>query len=247
MSAGVGAVSPHLDDLALSCAGVLGTQSGSLMVTALAGGPSVVDPLTGWEALSGEFQPGADIVGVRREEDVRASALLDSDCHHLDHWDHQYRNPTYGYQGPTDSTELIRAITTDLARLVEGSALDTWIIPLGLSHPDHVITAAACLALVERFPDIEWLVYEELPYAVYQPEAVAGAMDDLRAQGFDLRPAGLGGVPEMQGKRRVVGCYRSQLKSLGDGVEVALRSPEQVHRLSRQNEEGRQPHTSTLG
>jgi LmbE family N-acetylglucosaminyl deacetylase len=235
VSSGVGAVSPHLDDLALSCAGILAAHSDSSLVTALAGGPAGVDPVTGWESLSGEFRPGDDIVGARRAEDSQASAMFSSECHHLDHWDHQYRNATYGYRGSTDPSELIRAVTVDLATLVDRSVLDTWIIPLGLSHPDHEITAAACLALVDQFPEIDWLVYEELPYAIYQPEVVVGAIADLQAKGFDLRPADIGGIPDRQRKRRVVNCYRSQLKPLGDAIDDAVSAPEQVHRLSRRN------------
>jgi LmbE family N-acetylglucosaminyl deacetylase len=203
------------------------------MVTALAGGPRTVDPVTGWEALSGEFQPGADVVGARRAEDVRAATMLGCHCRHLDHWDHQYRNPTYGYEGPTDRAGLVRAVASDLRSLVEGAALDTWMIPLGLSHPDHVIAASACLALVDEFPEVDWLVYEELPYALYQPGAVGSAIADLRSQGFDVQPPGIETSPDSGRKRRVIDCYRSQVKPLGDGVDAAVTATERVHRLSR--------------
>ncbi len=203
------------------------------MVTALAGGPAVVDPLTGWEAISGEFQPGADVVGARRAEDARAAAMLGCHVRHLDHWDHQYRNATYGYRGPTDGAGLVRALASDLGRLVESAALDTWMIPLGLSHPDHVIAASACLALVDEFPEVDWLVYEELPYAVHQPGAVGSAIADLRSLGFELRPAGIEVDPDPMGKRRVIDCYHSQVKPLGDGVGTAVNAAERIHRLSR--------------
>ena len=233
MSPAVGAVSPHLDDLALSCATVLAARPGSSMVTALAGGPPSVDPITGWEALSGAFQPGADVVGARRAEDALAATMLGCHCRHLDHWDHQYRNATYGYEGPTDDAGLVRAVASDLGSLVQRATLGTWMIPLGLSHPDHVIAAAACLALVDEFPDVDWLVYEELPYAVYQPGAVGSAIAGLRSQGFDVQPAGIETSPDPEGKRRVIDCYRSQVKTLGDGVDVAVNATERVHRLSR--------------
>jgi len=203
------------------------------MVTALAGGPPVVDPVTGWEAISGEFQPGADVVGARRAEDARAATMLGCHCRHLDHWDHQYRSSTYGYEGPTDHAGLVRALASDLGSLVEGAALDTWLIPLGLSHPDHVIAASACLALVDEFPEVDWLVYEDLPYAVLRPGAVGSAIADLRSLGFELRPADIEMRLDATGKRKVIDCYHSQVKPLGDGVGAAVSATERVHRLSR--------------
>jgi LmbE family N-acetylglucosaminyl deacetylase len=229
----LGAVSPHLDDLALSCATFLAAHPGSSMVTALAGGPAVVDPVTGWEAISGQFQPGADVVGARRAEDARAAAMLGCHVRHLDHWDHQYRNATYGYEGPTDRPGLVGALVTDLGCLVGSAALGTWMIPLGLSHPDHVIAASACLALVDEFPEVDWLVYEELPYAVQRPGAVGSAIADLGSLGFELRPTGIEVDPDPTVKRRVIDCYHSQVDPLGDGVDTAVNATERIHRLTR--------------
>jgi LmbE family N-acetylglucosaminyl deacetylase len=229
----VGAVSPHLDDLALSCADLLAAHPGSSMVTVFAGGPASVDPVTGWEAISGMFEAGADIVGARRAEDSEAATLLGCTPVHLDHWDEQYRHGRYRYRGPTDE-ELVAAVSADLEDLIGRSGLATWLVPLGISHPDHEITAAACLAVAERHAEIEWLVYEELPYAVYEPGRVEVLTAGLEGQGFGLRPAGdLERSGPGPGKRRVLECYASQVPSLGDGVRDALSRPERVHRLCR--------------
>jgi LmbE family N-acetylglucosaminyl deacetylase len=202
------------------------------MVTAFAGGPPSVDPVTAWEELSGFFRPGADIVGARRQEDVRAASVLGATFHHLEHWDHQYRTSTYGYPGPSVRVELVRAVAQDLEVLIDASAPTTWAIPLGLNHPDHEVTAEACLEVVEKLSDIDWLVYEELPYAVSLPEKVLGATANLRSRGFELRPAeGIEVSADVPGKRRAVDCYRSQLGPLGPAVDVAVNSPEQIHRL----------------
>jgi LmbE family N-acetylglucosaminyl deacetylase len=226
----IGAVSPHLDDLVLSCAGLLGAHPESSMVTVFAGGPSSVDPVTGWESLSGLFQPGADIVGTRRHEDVRASGELGVTCLHLDHWDHQYRNATYAYQGPS-GPELARSIIADLERLIDRMALDTWAIPLGLSHPDHEVAAAAGLDVAARNPGIEWLVYEDLPYAVHQPKKVDQATTAIRSRGFELHL--VDPFPSDRSlKERAVSCYRSQVLPLGDAVGVAVDTPERIYRLT---------------
>lgn len=235
------AVSPHLDDLALSCAGLLATRPGSSMVTVFAGGPPLVDPVPGWERLSGLFEAGADIVGARRDEDLRAAAMLGCTPVHLGHWDDQYRHAVYGYRGPTGEA-MVAAISSDLEGLVRRLGASTWLVPLGLSHPDHQITATASLAVAERHPEIDWLVYEELPYAVYEARRVERLRSRLEDRGFVLVPVEDlvrtdrsdpdkrtdGSDPD---KRTVVDCYTSQVVSLGQGVSDALASPERVHRL----------------
>ena len=225
-------MSPHLDDGVLSCASLLAAHPGSSLVTAFAGGPSTVDPITEWEELSGFFQPGADIVAARRGEDAQASAALGAMFHHLGHWDHQYRNPTYGYSGTSVRDELVQAVGQDLEVLIDASAPTVWAIPLGLAHPDHEITALACLDVVERLPDIDWLVYDELPYAVYLPDKVTAAMANLRSRGFDLQSAeGVEMSVDLPTKRQAVECYRSQVGPLGVGVDASVNAPERIRRL----------------
>ena len=234
VASGIGLVSPHLDDGALSCAGVLAAHPGSSMITVFAGGPPAVDPITEWEALSGFFDPGADIVGARREEDRQASATVGASYEHLDHWDHQYRVPTYGYRGPTDDPALVRAVAADLEALISVSGKATWAVPLGLSHPDHQLTAAACVAVAGRLSDRQWLVYEDLPYAVYLPDTVDPAMALLHSAGFELEPTDVGpGPTDLESKWQAVNCYRSQLGPLGDAVATAVKTPEKVWRLVR--------------
>jgi len=204
------------------------------MVTAFAGGPATVDPVTAWEELSGIFAPGADIVGARRNEDVLASAELDATFRHLDHWDHQYRSATYGFRGAADRSALIRVVAEDLESLVAASASSTWAVPLGIAHPDHEVTAAACLEVAGHHPELDWLVYEELPYAVYLPGKVLEAEASLRSRGFELQPAeGVEMSADPSSKRRAVSCYRSQLQPLGEAIGVALDTPERLHRLTR--------------
>lgn len=229
----LGAVSPHLDDLALSCADLLAAHPGSSMVTVFAGGPAAVDPVTEWEAVSGMFEPGADIVGTRRAEDAHAASLLGCRPVHLDHWDDQYRVEDHDYRGP-EGAELERAVISDLEDLVGRLGLATWLVPLGLMHPDHRITAAACLAVAGNHPEVEWLVYEDLPYAVYDAGRVGKLTARLETRGFLLAPAEevepIDGGP---GKRRVLACYRSQMGSLGNSVQDALSRRERIHRLTR--------------
>src|ERR1700685_4579865 len=161
MERGVGSVSPHLDDLALSCATILAAYPGSVMVTVFAGGPASIDPLPGWDQSCLVFEPGDDVVATRRDEDRRAAEVLRASPRHLDHWDYQYRDPAYGYEEP--DAHLGGAIAEDLAGLVEELDMDRWLVPLGILHPDHRMTAEACLVAPRQVSDVEWLRREGLP------------------------------------------------------------------------------------
>jgi LmbE family N-acetylglucosaminyl deacetylase len=233
MPDGVVAVSPHLDDLALSCAGFLAGRPGSLMVTAFAGGPETIDPLPDWDRAADSFLPGADVVGARREEDLAASVVLGATTRHLAHWDWQYRTPVYGYDGPAGRDELARDVAADLALVIERHDFATGVIPLGLVHPDHQATAHACLAIARSHPEIEWLVYEDLPYTLEFPGEADKTRCRLRDRGLGLTDTALAEAPSAQStKRSAVCCYRSQLKALGDRVEQSITAPERLYRLT---------------
>ena len=227
---GVGSVSPHLDDLALSCSTFLAGHPGSVMVTVFAGGPTSVDPLPGWDRGCLVFEPGDDVVGARRDEDRRAAKVLHASTRHLDHWDYQYRDPTYGYEGPTSG--LAAAVAADLRSLVGELAVDQWLVPLGILHPDHQVTAEACLLAAGRRSNVEWLVYEELPYATVYPEERRIAMDALRHHGFSLEQLATPCASEGQAaKRSAIECYASQMPALAGGVDQAVATQERIHRL----------------
>ncbi len=233
MPEGVVAVSPHLDDLALSCAGFLATRPGSLMVTAFAGGPEAIDPLPDWDEAADSFLPGADVVGARREEDLAASAVLGATTRHLGHWDWQYRTPTYGYDGPAGRDELARGVAADLTLVIERHDFATWVIPLGLVHPDHQATADACLIVARSHPEIEWLVFEDLPYTLEFPDEADKRRRRMGDRGLRLADTAVAEAPSAQAtKRRAVCCYRSQLKPLGHRVEQSITAPERLYRLT---------------
>jgi LmbE family N-acetylglucosaminyl deacetylase len=226
------AVSPHLDDLALSCGTYLAARPGSILVTVFAGGPASVDPLPWWDQECGVAKPGDDVVGMRRAEDRRAAETLEATVVHLEFWDNHYREPIYGYEGPTG--DLVDAIAHEVEATMHRLEPTTWLVPLGILHPDHRAAAAACLDLAERHPDVEWLLYEELPYATRCPRDRRLALEELAGRGFtlddELAPAsGVAG----DRKERAVACYPSQLAGLAEQVDEALATPERIHRLSR--------------
>lgn len=228
------AVSPHLDDLALSCGRLLASRPGSLMVTVFAGGPGHVDPLPDWDKESGAFKPGDDVVGRRRQEDIEAAEVLGAATHHLEFWDWHYRDPIHRYDGPTTRADLSEAVATELRSLIDRLQAATWLIPLGLIHPDHRVTARACLAIAERHPTIEWLVYDDLPYALEFAPDIDRAVSDLATQGLELEPdTHLESSPHQSVKREALHRYRSQCPALGDRVEASITASERIRHLTR--------------
>ena len=225
-------ISPHLDDAALSCSLLLAANPGSHVTTVFAGGPSSVCPLTTWDRLAGYFPEGADVVGVRRGEDMSASAMVCAKPVHLAYWDRQYRNDSYGYRGPAED-ELPAAVAAELLSHPVRASVDYWVVPLGLGHPDHRLAAEACLMLAEAEAG-EFYLYEELPYATELKSEAEGRKRYLAERGFALKEDP---TIDISGDRRlksaVIGCHASQRRLLRRRVRRASRSPERVWKLFR--------------
>jgi LmbE family N-acetylglucosaminyl deacetylase len=223
-------ISPHLDDVALSCSLLLAANPGSYVTTVFAGGPPSVRPLTTWDRMARYFPEGADVVGVRRGEDISASALVRATPIHLMYWDRQYRNECYGYQGLAE-VELAEAITAELLSHRQQVPTDYWVIPLGLGHPDHRLAAEAGLMLAEREVG-EFYLYEELPYAAELKSEVASRKRYFAERGFLLKedPA-LDIADDRSLKSAVIRCHASQRRTLRRRVWRARRNPERIWRL----------------
>ena len=76
-----------MDDAALSCGQMLSAHPASHVVTVFTSGPKSVRPLPEWDRLSGSFQPGDDVMGLRQVEDDAAMAAVGAHAHRLDFWD----------------------------------------------------------------------------------------------------------------------------------------------------------------
>lgn len=233
-------VSPHLDDAVLSCGHLLSENPGAHVVTVFSAGPSSVRPLPEWDAASGCFRPGDDVMALRAVEDDRALGLLDARPHRLGFWDVQYRQPPerYGRLGGwrrrsrrsrTRDAQLVAAVGGALESLVAELPLRTWIVPLGLWHADHKCAARACLELAGRWPDRHWVVYEELPYRLEVPDEAEAARHAIDSAGFLCRSTEL--APGESRKAAALQRYASQIPCLGDRLEAATSSAEVYHEL----------------
>jgi hypothetical protein len=225
-------LSPHLDDAVLSCGLFPAAHAGSLVVTAFSHGPSRVTPLPRWDTAARYFPDGVDAMAVRRGEDISAAAMAHASTLHLGYWDAQYRGGGYGYQGPPegDLPALIAADLTAWARTRPGLA---WVIPVGIHHRDHEITAEAGLTFAGGLTGPVYL-YEDLPYARRYPGVMAARKKALGRRGYtlELDPA-LGAAPDPARKEAIVGCHASQRRALGRNLAIALRAPERIWRLVR--------------
>ncbi|HZS01222.1 MAG TPA: PIG-L family deacetylase [Chloroflexota bacterium] len=194
-------ISPHLDDGVFGCGQLLATHPGSVVVTALAGRPRVYPPLTKWDAAAG-FQPGDDVVALRREEDRAALRHLAARPVWLEFCDAQY-----------DPPPAVEVLAAALAEAIGAAGLDTVVLPLGLFHSDHALTHAAALQVRQQAPHLGWWAYEEPNY-----RRVDGLLDErleaLRQAGIAAAPAGRSTSAGAAAKRRAAREYRSQLRAL---------------------------------
>ena len=178
------------------------------MVTVTAGKPPPHHPLTDWDRQCG-FAESDDVVGARRAEDEAALAQLGSRPVWLDFLDRQYRDETSAQPGVACAIE---AILRDRAPEMIAS-------PLGLSHPDHLVTAAACLDVARGKRAVTWVIYED---AIYR--ALAGSTDEalarLKHHRFALRPMEVSATAR---KGAAIDCYSSQLIGLGELIRDAYR------------------------
>ena len=242
-TAPVGVISPHLDDAVLSCGRLLMGRPDSHVVTVFSAGPARVDPLTPWDKRAGCFKRGDDVMEWRRREDNEALTLASARAHHLPFWDEQYRRgamPRFSRWSPRAGRDvevavpepgLAQAVQESLRAVVSELDLEAWLIPLGLGHSDHRLVAQSCLRLASEMPDLRWVVYEELPYRLTKPLEVPRERARIAAEGFTLEPIASHVGADVPAKEALVKCYRSQLKPLGERIDMSITGAETFHHL----------------
>jgi len=168
-------LSPHLDDAALSCGGLIWqqTQAGDdVEIWTLCAGdppPGPLSPFAG--ACHDRWKLGETAVKVRREEDRAAAAVLGAKVRHWKIPDCIYRRSAesgeilydseeaiFGSVQPGDE-DLVNWITSELAKMLPPGAMIICPMTLG-NHVDHQITRAAA----ERL-GIGLSYYADYPYA----------------------------------------------------------------------------------
>lgn len=182
-------LSPHLDDVALSCGGQIAqaTQRGErvLIVTITAGDPvALVSDYaaslhTRWELVNA--------TEARRQEDLAACAILGADALHWAVPDCIYRVDDQGAPFYASDADIFGAVAPAEMALVDELATQMRALPpagrivapltVG-NHVDHQLTR---LAAEQAFSRQRLLYYEDYPYA-QQPGKLAQAIGDHPGQ-----------------------------------------------------------------
>lgn len=182
-------LSPHLDDGALACGGLIAALAAAgqavLVVNICSGSP---DPLRGFSPFAEVTHlswglPAAEAVALRRAEDESALETLGADSFLLDQLDAIYRMPTayvdnetlFGNVAPDDP--LPAALGAHLQALVGRFPAAIVYAPLGVGrHVDHQIAHSAAAALAAAGVSVAF--YEDFPY-VLRAGALAARLAEL--------------------------------------------------------------------
>ena len=220
-------LSPHLDDAALSCGGLLHALQGvaTLVVTICSGNPPPLASADGGRrmpARRGHVSPR-----IRRAEDIAAMRAIDAAFVHLSFPDAIYRRSLSSgkliylsarerWLAPhTDDAAYIEELFQLLSRICLDLGPILLLSPLGIGdHVDHQITARVALRLQEAGANL--LFYEDFPY-VANPNTANGGGDTPEAAMARLgrSPAERFCVPvDVEGKMRVLRHYVSQVAPL---------------------------------
>ncbi len=212
-------LSPHLDDVALSCGGLIWEQArlGEQIEiwTVCAGDPPGNFPLTPFaQELHARWRTGPEAIVQRRHEERAACRALHAMPRLLDVPDCIYRRlpggrPLIGGEedlwNARPETDLVNSLADRLAR--EAPADAALVSPLGLGHHvDHRLTRSAAERLKQPL-----YYYADYPY-VQHGERQATEPQRQRVS-VAVGPAGLAAW------QAAVAEYRSQISTFWPGVE----------------------------
>jgi LmbE family N-acetylglucosaminyl deacetylase len=223
-------LSPHLDDVVLSCGGLIHRQIRGgkrvLLVTIFAGQPA--QPLLSPFAihLHDEWGLQANPVAARRKEDEEATRLLGAECVHLDYPDAIYRSDgsrflyrseedLFGSLHPSDLA-LLPLISDDLAE-VHARLRATIYAPLAVGrHVDHQLVREAALLLDHN--GCALVFYEDYPYAEV-PGAITAELSRIGVHSFTEELQELD-EEDLEVKIQATAAYASQMVILFGGAET---------------------------
>jgi LmbE family N-acetylglucosaminyl deacetylase len=195
-------LSPHFDDVALSCAGLVWEQSqvGELVqVWTICAGEVPPGPLSAFaQQLHARWEAGQNAPAERRAEDLAACSFMGAVPYHFDLPDCIYRRgldgtthlyaSEEGIFGPIHPEEAgqVTCLAIDLQAKIPADAVVVCPLTLG-GHVDHRLTRAA----VEKIDRRTWY-YADYPYVLREDSL----FEELRQSGwrsaqFPVSAAGL--------------------------------------------------------
>jgi LmbE family N-acetylglucosaminyl deacetylase len=227
-------LSPHLDDVALSCGGLISRQvleeAEVLVVTVFAGRPPEGGVSEFAAGLQDRWGDTIHPVDRRTDEDRRALRLLRANSLRLGYPDaiYRYSGESFLYTSREDLFgalhPLDRSLAPQIAQDIAAISSPRWAVvysPLAVgNHVDHQLVRNA---MFEReTPSDELVFYEDYPY-VEQPGALTKVLEPLgpkrwtsEVQQFDESC--------LKRKIRAISAYRSQISALFETEQaMALR------------------------
>lgn len=226
-------LSPHLDDVALSCGGLVWEQAQAglrpSIWTICAGDPprGALSPFA--HALHTRWQSGEEAVRQRRAEDIASCRVLGVSYRHLPIPDCIYRRgPGDGeVLYPTEASlfgalheqeaDLVERLSAELANSLPRQAVVVAPLAIG-GHVDHRLTRAAVERLFLKPPAAAgWILwyYADYPYAgkhsaelaqILQDESWVGCVFPVSAHGLDAW-------------QRAVAAHASQISTFWHSLE----------------------------
>jgi LmbE family N-acetylglucosaminyl deacetylase len=234
-------VSPHLDDIALSCGGYAHRLAHSgeqvLIATLCTADAPAGQPLSpAAQHEHWQWQLGEQPYQFRRQEDARMVAVLGAQPVHLGLLDAIYRHDDNGvplYEGkqfmggqvhPWDLAHQLPAVLKALQGVLDDYHPQRVFCPLTAGgHVDHIIARQA----VEQLCDVRTLAYyEDYPYAQKDTTALAG----LLRHDQNWRPMLIQlSEEEIETRIAAIHCYQSQLFAVfGDASTMPARVREYI-------------------
>jgi LmbE family N-acetylglucosaminyl deacetylase len=202
-------ISPHLDDVVLSCGALLLAHPGAVVATLFAASPpAYTDPLNEHDAACG-FLPGDDTMAARRVEDRRALAAVGATPRWLPLCQNSHVERDEPIAVPEGAVDAIVAAIDEVRPTCV-------VAPLGLSHVDHQACHASALAAFETAGAVPWLWYSDLPY-VFIPRVLAARFRALHKAGYVASPACPTVSHDLAAKWRAFEEYPTQVPVL-DGL-----------------------------
>jgi LmbE family N-acetylglucosaminyl deacetylase len=215
------AFSPHLDDAAFSCGGLMALLADAgwqvCMATAFT---ATVLPVQGFALacqLDKGLPPEVDYMALRRAEDLDAAAILDVAVRHLGHPEAPHRgygSATALFGAVREDDDVWRPLAAVINELVDELRPALVLAPQGLGgHVDH---RQMIRAVLETLPAGQVTWYRDTPYAIRDPAAAPDPALPL------LPPASTLLLDAQLDRKVAASCaYRSQVGLQFGGPEAA--------------------------
>ena len=225
-------ISPHFDDVALSCGGWLAAspKDSTWLVTVFTRpAPTDLSPLA--KALHLQWGTNLEAYIQRQKEDTAVTTQLGIRSCWLGFHDVIYRDCTmtkieqvFSPTLPAADIPCFHAVRDSILELVKGHSDCTVFAPIGLGyHRDHLVVHEAARA-VERVvgSDIRFFYYEDFPYV--NKAGVGGVKRRLHEIGANMRPSGVDISATLAQRVELVMLYRSQIITMFGSTEKAAQA-----------------------